>query len=86
MTKKEEFIAFINSNVNDTNKVQVVEMVLSSAESDSVNYFDAGHKTFNTDKDTLIDMLTIGFDDNLIGSLPNTTVVTHIFAWRVIPI
>lgn len=84
MTQKESLLLFLN-NMDDTQILRTVEMIVNAPEESLLNPFDAGNKTWHTTKEDMINIITNYFDDELIGTAPNDTKTIKILDWISVP-
>lgn len=77
MTKKQELLYFCESNLNNTNnKLQITTLM---------NDVSTCVMGIHASKTRTIEIITNNFDDELLGSMPNDSVIHHIQTWNVIP-
>ncbi len=82
MTKKEELLTFIESINEETERLKTFEkIVTSSVDSTLINDNDFGYKTFKTTNANLSNLITNGFNDDLIGSVGNDPNIIEILEW-----
>ena len=85
MTRKEELLLYINTNINDTNMLRVNEMIEYLPSGDTLSIKDIGSKTFGFSKDKLIKVITENYTNELYGQISTTDlIVLYIINWCVI--
>ena len=85
MTKKEELLNYIEHQITDNNNLRTVERIVIAGENSKIlNAFDAGNKSWYLPKSVLKEIIINGFDDDLIGQIPNDSNVIKILDWEVI--
>jgi len=84
MTKKEEILEYINTNINDTNFLRVQEIVISADRDSSLKTGDKGGKTFGMSRDNLLNAILYGYNDDLHGHAPGDAHLIQILSWATI--
>jgi len=76
MTKKEELLIFCESNLDGSkNKLRLFTII-----DDNQQCF----LSINTPKERTIEIITTKFDDELLGSMPNDSVIHQIQSWEIV--
>ena len=85
MTRKEELLLFIETINEETQMLKTSEKVITSdVESQLINDNDLGTKTFNAPNEHIINLITNGFSDDLVGSVGSNPSVIEILDWNTI--
>lgn len=75
MTKKNELLNFCNYNLNNNNILQINTLI---------NNEKKCIMAIHVPKERTIEIITNNFDDELLGSMPNDTVIHSIQDWKVV--
>ena len=76
MTKKEELLEFVELNVDEFCTLQFNSIIQQTGESCTM--------TVGTRKERILTIITENFTDNLVGHMPNDSVIHEILNWTVI--
>lgn len=84
MTKKEEILTYINTNIDDTKFLRVSEEIISSDGRNGLKAGSTGYKTFAIDKEKLLVAIINGYNSDLQGHAPNDANLIQILSWTTI--
>lgn len=85
MTKKEELLNFIESQITENKALRTVERIVVPGENSRIlNAFDAGNKSWLMPKEILQGIIATNFDDDLVGQVPNDSNIIKILDWVTI--
>ena len=75
MTKKEELLVFIQTNVNELNTLKFYSVIQQTGENCSM--------VVGASQNRIAQIITENFDDNLVGNMPNDNVIHEIHSWEI---
>lgn len=77
MTKKEEILSFINESLDSSSYLCFYSVIQETKENCSM--------VVGATKARTLEIFTNNFDDELLGSMPNDSVVHQVISWDVVP-
>lgn len=86
MTKKEELLEFANSTLdNQTNILELSTEITAVSDGSEIAVGSECYLKIGTSKQRTIEIITLNFNSELVGSLPNDSKVHKINSWNVVP-